>query len=244
MEKTDIIRTVDLSPFFTHGDQEEAKRAATDAIRQSCIEFGFFQVTNHGIPLDLMNRAMDLSRAFFSLAEYEKAKIRPKKDAPVPAGYLKQPPHSADKNESLMMMPPGNPFNVLPFNPPGFREAMEDMFRHFTRIGALIENIVNNSLGLPPNFLNEYNQERSLDLMSCKLYFPATETENAGISRHEDGNVVSFVFQDEVGGLEVLKDGQRIPVVLLPGTLSVNIGDTIEATLYTLTLLLPPSQEL
>ncbi|KAH6797352.1 hypothetical protein C2S52_021906 [Perilla frutescens var. hirtella] len=40
----------------------------------------------------------------------------------------------------------------------------------------------------------------------------------------------TFIFQDEVGGLEVLKDGHWIPVVPTPGTLVVNVGDVIQAT--------------
>lgn len=67
--------------------------------------------------------------------------------------------------------------------------------------------------------------------MTTKHYFPATSTENVGISKHEDGNVLTFVFQDEVGGLEVRRDGHWIPVLPSHGTLVVNIGDVIQARL-------------
>lgn len=67
--------------------------------------------------------------------------------------------------------------------------------------------------------------------MSTERYFPATETENVGISSHEDSNLISLILQDQVGGLEVLKDGLWIPVVPSPTELVVNLGDIIQARL-------------
>ncbi|KAK6123329.1 hypothetical protein DH2020_042938 [Rehmannia glutinosa] len=223
------IPTVDLSVFLLSDGDEAAKKAATEIISRACAEYGFFQVVSHGIPLELMSRAMDLCKTFFGLPDEEKLKSIPRAGSPVPAGYGKQPDQSADKNEYLLMLPPNNCNNVLPNNPPGFRAAMEEMFTYFSLTGELIETILNDCLGLPTNFLKEYNQDRSWDLMSTKHYFPATETENVGISRHEDGNVITFIYQDDVGGLEVLRDGQWIPVVpsQAQGTLVVNVGDVL-----------------
>lgn len=115
------------------------------------------------------------------------------------------------------------------------RAVLQELFTYFSKTGELIESILNDCLGLPPNFLKEYNQDRSLDLMSTKRYFPATETENVGISRHEDGNIITFIFQDEVGGLEVLRDEHWIPVIPSQGTLVVNVGDVIQASFGVIT---------
>ncbi|KAI3454657.1 hypothetical protein Pfo_011320 [Paulownia fortunei] len=221
------IPTVDLSVFFRDGE-EEGKKTAKEILSRACSEYGFFLAVNHGIPLDLMNRAMELCKTFFGLPDEEKLKNRPRAGGPIPAGYTKQPEQSPDKNEYLMMLQPQNSFNVLPNNPPGFRAALEEMFTYFRKTGELIESILNDCLGLPPNFLKEYNGDRSWDWMNVKHYFPATETENIGISSHQDGNVITFVFQDEVGGLEVLWDGQWIPIAPSQGTLVVNVGDIIQ----------------
>lgn len=108
------------------------------------------------------------------------------------------------------------------------REVLEEIFSHLTRTGMLVESILNECLGLPPNFLREYNQDRSWDFMAALRYFPATKVENNGISEHEDGNLITFVFQDEVGGLEVLKNGEWIPVTPVEDTIVVNVGDVIQ----------------
>ncbi|KZV23322.1 hypothetical protein F511_02223 [Dorcoceras hygrometricum] len=108
------IPTADLSPFFTDGD-EDGKNKAKRIIKDACSEYGFFQIVNHGVPVDLMSRAMELSKKFFASGDDEKAKCRPSGSAaPLPVGYSKQPEISADKNEYLLMYPPHSGLNVLP----------------------------------------------------------------------------------------------------------------------------------
>ncbi|KAL7098771.1 hypothetical protein ACP275_09G039200 [Erythranthe tilingii] len=223
------IPTIDLSVFFRDGD-EEAKLAAKETVGRACTEYGFFVAKNHGISAELMSRAMQLCREFFDLEDEEKLKSRPVAGAggPIPAGYTKQPEQSPDKNEYLLILAPKSRFNILPNSPPGFKNALEEMFTNFTRTSELIQNILNDYLGLPPNFLKEFNQDRSWDWMNIKRYFPATETENIGILSHKDGNAITFVFQDDVGGLEVIRDGQYVPIPLSPGTLVCNVGDVIQ----------------
>ncbi|KAG8379174.1 hypothetical protein BUALT_Bualt07G0060800 [Buddleja alternifolia] len=200
-----IIPTVDLSPFFTDEDHD-GKKTAIDIIKEACSEYGFFQIVNHGVPPELMSRAIQLSKTFFSFPDEEKLKYSPGSGAPLPAGYSKQPDHSPDKNEYLLMFQPQSGFNKLPHNPPDFRDVLEEMFTYFRKTGEVIEKIVNECLGLPPGFLKEYNNDRSWDFMVALRYFLATETENNGITEHEDGNCFTFVIQDEVGGLEVLSN--------------------------------------
>ncbi|CAL1368297.1 unnamed protein product [Linum trigynum] len=57
----------------------------------------------------------------------------------------------------------------------------------------------------------------------------------AGISRqrrrktaHQDGNSLTFVIQDDAGGLEVCKNGEWIPATPTPGAIIVNVGETIQ----------------
>ncbi|XP_050221173.1 flavonol synthase/flavanone 3-hydroxylase-like [Mercurialis annua] len=221
------IPTVDLSPFFKEGD-EDGKKKAIETISQACSEYGFFQIENHGVPLDLMSRALNHSKTFFDFSDEEKHKSSPKSGAPLPAGYSKQPEHSPDKSEYVLVFPPESSFNIYPPNPPGFREVLEDMFKYFTKTGLLIESIINECLGLPPNFLKEFNHDRTWDFLVALRYFPASETENNGLTEHEDGNCITFVFQDEAGGLQVRKNGEWVPVTPNKNTIVVNVGDVIQ----------------
>ncbi|KAF6156204.1 hypothetical protein GIB67_030207 [Kingdonia uniflora] len=225
MADTSIV-TVDLSPFF-NGD-ESGMKDAKEVITRACSDYGFFQVVNHGVPPSLMAQALDLSKTFFESPNEEKLKASPGEGAPLPAGYSKQPDHSADNNEYLLMFPPASSFNVYPNNPPELKEVFEETFSHLRKTGLLVESILNDCLGLPPNFLKEFNHDRSWDFMVALRYFPTNDVRLNGLSAHEDGNCVTFVFQDDVGGLEVLKDGVWIPAIPTVGSLVVNVGDVIQ----------------
>ncbi|TXG50471.1 hypothetical protein EZV62_022995 [Acer yangbiense] len=224
---SESIPTVDLSPFFGEGD-EDGKKKAKEVISQACSQYGFFQIQNHGVSPELLSRALELSKTFFGFSDDVKLKSSPGSAAPLPTGYSKRPEHAPDKSEYMLMFPPESGFNVYPENPPEFKEVLEDVFTHLANLGSLIESIINECLGLPPNFLKEYNHDRSWDFMVAHHYFPATETENNGLSEHEDPNCVTFVFQDQVGGLKVRKNGEWIPITPAQDTLVVNIGDVIQ----------------
>ncbi|KAG5049689.1 hypothetical protein JHK85_010792 [Glycine max] len=220
------IPTVDLSPFLR--EDEDGKKRAIEAITQACSEYGFFQIVNHGVSLDLVKEAMQQSKTFFDYSDEEKSKSSPSSDAPLPAGYSRQPLHSPDKNEYFLFFSPGSSFNVIPQIPPKFRDVLEEMFVQMSKMGVLLESIINECLGLPTNFLKEFNHDRSWDFLVALRYFPASNNENNGITEHEDGNIVTFVVQDGVGGLQVLKNGDWVPVVPAEGTIVVNVGDVIQ----------------
>ena len=71
-----------------------------------------------------MSQALDLSKEFFGCPVEEKLKSRPGSGAPLLAGYSRQPQHSLDKNEYLLMFPLDSNFNVYPQNPPQFRNVL------------------------------------------------------------------------------------------------------------------------
>ncbi|CAL5014584.1 unnamed protein product [Urochloa decumbens] len=230
MSTSGALPVVDLAPFFTQDDEAGGVARATEAVREACRTHGFFRAVNHGVPPELMARALELSAAFFALPDEEKAKPRQAEgsEAPLPAGYARQPAHSADKNEYLLVFDPKIGFNVYPAEPAGFREAVEECYAKFTELGLLVQEILNECMGLPQGFFRDFNGDRGFDFMAALRYFPATEEEsNNGLSAHEDGNCITFVIQDGVGGLEVLKDGEWVPAEPVEGSIIVNIGDVI-----------------
>ncbi|RCV35685.1 hypothetical protein SETIT_7G259600v2 [Setaria italica] len=228
MAASGALPVVDLTPFLTWDEGGIAR--GTDTVREACRTHGFFRVVNHGVPAELLARALEQSAAFFALPDEEKARVRPAaaSKAPLPAGYGRQPAHSTDKNEYLVVFDPKLGFNVYPTEPAGFRETLDECHGKLTELGLLIQEILNECMGLPPGFLSNYNNNRGFDHMTSKRYFPATEEENIGFSEHEDGNCITFIFQDGVGGLEVLKDGHWVPAEPVDGSIIVNIGDVIQ----------------
>ncbi|PHU02331.1 hypothetical protein BC332_27582 [Capsicum chinense] len=220
------ISIVDLSPFLLR--DEDGKRKEREVINEACSRYGFFQIVNHGVPLDLMSRALKLSKSFFECPVEEKIKCSPLPGAPFPAGYNRKPNPSYEFSEYLVMLQPGSTFNVFPAKHPQLREVMGDLFNGFSKTGAIIESILNESLGLPPSTLEEFNNDRNSDVLTALHYLPATETGNIGVNSHKDVGCITFVLQDEVGGLEVQNDGKWIPVTPKEGALVVNIGIVLQ----------------
>ncbi|KAI4326643.1 hypothetical protein MLD38_031933 [Melastoma candidum] len=133
-----------------------AKKAVIEVDSRACSDYGFFQVVNHGVPVELMRRGVALSRMFFDCLAEEKSLFGPILGSPMPAGYARQPEKYANKNVFFLIVTPGSSFNVYRTNPPEFRETVDEIFKHFVKVG---------SLGLPPNRLVDYNDDRKWDLI-------------------------------------------------------------------------------
>lgn len=114
-----------------------------------------------------------------------------------------------------------------------YREVLEEVFGKMVLTCLVVEDILNESLGLPKNFLQDLNPDRSWDFMVALRYYPATKEQENGLMEHEDGNIFTFLFQDEVGGLEVIKTGKWIPVTPSPRAIVVNISDTLQVSAFT-----------
>jgi isopenicillin N synthase-like dioxygenase len=144
MAASGALPVVDLAPFFTDDghDGGVSRASATEAVRQACRTHGFFRAVNHGVPAHLMARALELSAAFFALPDEDKASARAAEgaEAPLPAGYARQPAHSADKNEYVLVFDPKLGFNVYPGEPAGFRSVQNSrsMENLHAKIGVLL----------------------------------------------------------------------------------------------------------
>ncbi|KAM3380701.1 hypothetical protein P3S68_006274 [Capsicum galapagoense] len=55
------IPTIDFSLFFSSEENVEGKKKVMEQMGEACSNYGFFQIANHGIPLDLLSRTMDIT---------------------------------------------------------------------------------------------------------------------------------------------------------------------------------------
>ena len=61
------VPVIDLS-----GPQDEVVKA----VQSACSTSGFFLISNHGVPEDVIARSFEENKKFFSLPEEQKAKIK------------------------------------------------------------------------------------------------------------------------------------------------------------------------
>jgi isopenicillin N synthase-like dioxygenase len=81
------IPEIDLSPILHHDKvpNPSSIESLVKEIGSACKEWGFFQVTNHGVPLSLRQRLEDASRLFFAQSLEEKKKVQ--RDGINPSSY-------------------------------------------------------------------------------------------------------------------------------------------------------------
>lgn len=80
------IPQIDLSPLIKSSPaNSDAIRDLVGEVRDACRNWGFFQVINHGVPLESREKLMSASKRFFDQPLEEKRKVR--RDEANPQGY-------------------------------------------------------------------------------------------------------------------------------------------------------------
>lgn len=67
---------IDLSSFLDPSSSQEARQTTAQAINAACINYGFFYLTGHGIPVSKLDEVISLAQEFFALPIEEKNKIK------------------------------------------------------------------------------------------------------------------------------------------------------------------------
>lgn len=87
---------------------------------------------------------------------------------------------------------------------------------------------ISESLDLERDYINS-ELGKHAQHMAINYYPPCPEPElTYGLPGHADPNAITILLQDEVPGLQVLKDEKWIAVNPIPYTFIVNIGDQIQ----------------
>lgn len=214
------------------------ERAATMAqIHNGCEEWGFFQLVNHGIPEELLDRVKKVSSDFYKLereGNFKKSKpvtmlneIVEKKDG----GKL----DGVDWEDVYLLTDD----NEWPSNTPGFKETMAEYRAELKKLAEKMMEIMDENLGLPKGYIKKaFNSEGSSETANESAFFgtkvshypPCPHPEFVtGLRAHTDAGGVILLFQDDkVGGLQMLKGTEWIDVQPVPNAIVINTGDQIE----------------
>ncbi|XVE56408.1 hypothetical protein DITRI_Ditri04bG0006500 [Diplodiscus trichospermus] len=211
--------------------------SSLSSLSLACREWGFFRITNHGVHNDLFRKLHYLSNNLFSLPNESKLKVGP--TSPLKT-YI---PHfiASPFYESLMVSGPDfiasaqSSVDVL-FDHPNseFSEILNEYGNMMTKLSKEIVKAVLNSLGedlemkfFESEFRNCHGYLRISNYSPPKMM---NEQEVEGLGMHTDMSCVTFVYQDETGGLQVRsKEGKWMDINPSENTLVVNIGDLMHA---------------
>ncbi|OMO63567.1 Oxoglutarate/iron-dependent dioxygenase [Corchorus olitorius] len=223
------IPTVDFS-LLTSSNPEERSKVIQD-LAKACQDWGFFMVTNHGLPESMMKAMIEACRAFFDLPEEEKQEFEGKHVLdPIRCGTSFNV--SVDK---VLFWRDFVKFFMHPnFHAPTKPSCLSEIALEFSkRVGQVAREItrgISESLGLELDYIDEaLDLENGLQILIANLYPPCPQPELAmGLPPHSDHSLVTLLMQNEIGGLQVQHQGKWINVNPIPNSIVANIGDQIE----------------
>nr|ADN39436.1 flavonoid biosynthesis oxidoreductase protein [Solanum lycopersicum] len=213
------------------GDQAQIIRQ----IGEACQTYGFFQVINHGVPKEVVEKMLGVAGEFFNLPVEEKLKLYsddPSKTMRLSTSFnvKKETVHNWRDYLRLHCYPLEKYAPEWPSNPSSFREIVSRYCREIRQLGFRLEEAIAESLGLDKECIKDVLGEQGQH-MAINYYLPCPQPElTYGLPAHTDPNSLTILLQDlQVAGLQVLKDGKWLAVKPQPDAFVINLGDQLQA---------------
>ncbi|MBI2823322.1 MAG: isopenicillin N synthase family oxygenase [Planctomycetia bacterium] len=239
------VPVIDVAPLVAGAPARE------DVARQigaACRESGFFYVVGHGVDRGLCPCLEQLSRQFFALSAAEKMNIAMARGGRAWRGYFavgdELTSGKPDQKEGLYFGAelPADDLAVLAGTPlcganlfpdiPSFREVVLEYLAAMTQLGHRLMAGISLSLGLDENYFADRYTGDPLILFRIFNY-PAPPPRPAddarwGVGEHTDYGLLTMLWQDEVGGLQVKSRSRWVDAPPIPGSFICNIGDMLD----------------
>lgn len=229
-EPSDSVPVIDIADL----DRASTRRAIDDA----CCEWGFFQISNHGMDEALTNALKEQMRLFFALPLARKHAIQ--RTAENSWGFYDREltRHTPDWKQVYDYGPPdgGHLIPQWPAELPRFRAVIQAYYDACDAIALGLLHVLADNLGMPQDSLDTLFRPDHTSFLRLN-YYPKCPTPvrpkdvsvasggYLGINHHTDAGALTLLLQDRQPGLEVLNDGEWKLVEPRTDTLVVNLGD-------------------
>ncbi|NOJ61135.1 isopenicillin N synthase family oxygenase [Arthrobacter sp. 260] len=227
--------------------QEEAAQFRAD-LRDAMHDVGFLYLGGHGIPQDLTDQMLAISRRFFDLSEEQKLALE-NVNSPQFRGYTRMGAELTDRavdwreqidigvDRDAVEPGPGvadywrleGP-NLWPTDLPEMQEIVSDWTQRLSTISLDLLRAIAVSLGAPEDSFDEAFGDRAFPMLKIVRYpGESGDKPKQGVGSHRDGGVLTLLLVEPgKGGLQVEHQGKWIDVPEVPGTFVVNIGEMLE----------------
>ncbi|KAK7348954.1 hypothetical protein VNO80_23749 [Phaseolus coccineus] len=225
------IPVIDLTKLFL---AQELKAPELQNLHLACKEWGFFQVINHGINIEVVEDVKRGAEELFNLSMEDKKKLWKKEGDMEGFGQMiskrKDEPSDWVDGFYILTLPSHsrNP-HLFPNLPLPFRENLEVYCKEMRDLATSLYGVIGEALNIGPKEIEESLGEAG-QAIRINYYPPCPQPENVfGLEPHTDASALTILLQgNEVEGLQLKKDGTWIPVHPLPNAFLVFIGDVLE----------------
>ncbi|KAL5729444.1 gibberellin 3beta-dioxygenase [Ranunculus cassubicifolius] len=206
-------------------------------IGNACENWGVFQVTNHGIPLRLLEDVESQGRRLFSLPSHQKLKAARTPDGI--SGYGRArissffPKLMWSEGFTMVGSPIEHARQLWPQDYKKFCDVMEEYEKEMKNLATRIMWVMLGSLGITKEDLKWASPKGELQgacaALQMNSYPPCPDPNRAmGLAAHTDSTLLTLLYQNNTSGLQVLRDGVGwVTVPPVTGALVVNVGDLI-----------------
>ncbi|KAK7257052.1 hypothetical protein RIF29_30745 [Crotalaria pallida] len=213
------------------GKDQSSRQEIVSKIRAACETWGFFQVVNHGIPVDVMEDMKDGVRRFHEQDVEVKKKVYTREARPFVYNSnfdLYSPTPLTWRDDFLCTLAPNTP---KPEElPKACREILLEYGKHVMKLGITLLELFSEALGLHADHLKSMGCAEGLMVLG-NYYPPCPEPElTMGSTKHSDNGFLTILLQDHIGGLQVLYQDKWVDVTPVPEALVVNVGDFMKAS--------------
>ncbi|XP_051127866.1 1-aminocyclopropane-1-carboxylate oxidase homolog 1-like isoform X2 [Andrographis paniculata] len=210
-------------------DLSAGRIQVVEQVRSASEKWGFFQVVNHGIPSEVLDRAINGVREFNEGDVEEKRKYYSRDDrrnVKFSTNYDLYSSKTANWRDSLRFSFPDQiRSEELPLS---CRESTVEYSNHVAVLGNNLLELLSEALGLKPDHLNKLECAKGRR-MSMHYYPACPEPElTLGSTKHTDTAFLTILLQNHVNGLQVFYEDQWIKVEPYPGALIANIGNFLQ----------------
>ena len=235
---------IDVSGLLSSGRVD--RQAIGNAMRDACLDTGFFYITGHGVSSKLQNSVFKYTQEFFALPIDEKEKINlmnsgcnrgyePLRGQTLEPGqppdlkegfYIGQEIAENDKRVKNKKFNHGP--NQWPSELPQFQPVMSEYYSIMLELARAMMSGIALSLNLKESYFESFCVE---ELATLRLLHYPPQLANPlpgekGCGAHTDFGTITLLMQDDCGGLQLWIEGEGwVHAEPQPNTYLVNLGD-------------------
>ncbi|XP_062187825.1 gibberellin 2-beta-dioxygenase 5-like [Phragmites australis] len=225
------LPVIDLASLHHSEEDSAAAEQCRAAIVRAASEWGFFQVTSHGVPQALLDKLHEVQVGVFR-RPFERKVREPLLDFS-PESYRWGTP-TATCLEQLSWSEAYHIPITSASEAAGDKTSLviEEVSSAMSQLAQKLARIL-----IRDRTVNDGDEDkvtstctRNTCFLRLNRYPPCVAASGAfGLCPHTDSDFLTILYQDSVGGLQLLKSGRWLAARPNPGALIVNVGDLLQA---------------
>ncbi|XP_048536105.1 1-aminocyclopropane-1-carboxylate oxidase 3-like [Triticum urartu] len=205
--------------------------AAMEVIRDACENWGFFELLNHGVSHELMDEVERVSKANYTACR--EGQFKEFAARTLEAGDKGADVKDVDWESTFFVRHlPASNLADLPDLDHHYRQLIKEFASEIEKLAEKVLDLLCENLGLEQGYLKRAFAGSRGPTFGTKVssYPPCPRPDLVdGLRAHTDAGGVILLFQDDqVSGLQLLKDGAWVEVPPMRHAIVVNIGDQLE----------------